>query len=173
MFQLIMAGMSISAPVAAQTTTYCDRFGTSVTCRTTAPQTQQKSGLEQLNETLSQIRRDKEARARDKERQELDQQLRENQIKLEELNRQAEQARIQYEQALMREAAQRQALQDLNRQVSIAVLEHRCEDAKVMALSAGQLAMAERAMRLCTPAPKAPIIKGTMGKASSAKTRPN
>lgn len=59
-----------------------------------------------------------------------------------------------------------QGRQDLMTVVSTAVLEGRCDDAKAVALQAGNLDLAEQAMRLCKPKPaaKAPPGRGATGK---------
>lgn len=53
-----------------------------------------------------------------------------------------------------------QGRQDLMTVVSTAVLEGRCDDAKVAALQAGNLDLAEQAMRLCKPKPAAKVAPG-------------
>jgi TonB family protein len=145
------------SPVLAQTSTYCHEAGFGVRCTTTPTP---KSGWEQLNDTLDQMRRDREERQRQKQLQELEKRRADEeaaaaarhqvfQQKLEHLRREGERLVQQQEN-------QQKAAEALNMTVSQAVIEHRCEDAKTIALTAGNLELADKAMRLCTPSRAGP-----------------
>ena len=136
----------------AQTSTNCMETAFGIRCTTTPTP---KSGWEQINDTLAQMRQAREERQRQKELQELEKRRAQEEAEIA-ARRQAvqdrlEQLRLQGEQLLQQQDNQKRAAEALNQQVSQAVLEHRCDDAKTIALTAANLSLADQAMRLCTP----------------------
>ncbi len=147
----------VSAPISAQTTTYCGEAGFGVRCTTTPTP---KSGWDQLNDTLADLKKKREAREQVEQQRQLEQQqaqLRAQQAaQYRELQERTDQLSLQAQQILLQQENQKRDAEDLNRLVSQAVLDHRCEDAKTIALTAGNLGLADQAMRLCTPLKVAP-----------------
>lgn len=178
---LIFAGISIS-PASAQYSTECRNkpFGLGVECTTTAPRPQE-NGWDRINKQIEQLRLSNEADKKAKRDEELYQlrlkEIEARRLEQMQLAQQQEQLRLQAEQVFrvqQEEERRRLLLEELNKSVSTAVLEHRCEDAKNIALQAGQLDLAERAVRLCTPAPRSKIQtkKGSSNSAGSINAGP-
>jgi hypothetical protein len=160
----------------SQTITNCYNVAFGVQCRST-PTPTPKSGWEELNDTLAQIRRDREERKRQKEQAELAEQMAQQTAAAAAQQQQLEQEiykiKLQGEQIAQQQQEQARARELLNQQVSQAILEHRCEDAKTIALTAGNLGLADQAMRLCTPLKVAPQNRrgGARKPASPAKLK--
>ena len=153
-----LALMSSAGGAKAQnTTTECYRSGGGVVCNQRAPN--RLDGLNQLTSVLQSIAED---RARDREKaaaaaRAAAEEARQNELlRIQRQTAETERARIealteQQTYARSQQEAEREAEQLLRTQVSTAVLEGRCDDAKTIALLASRIDMAEQAMRLCKP----------------------
>lgn len=156
-FIIIIINCCLATTAGAQTTTFCDSWGSSVVCRTSKPQPPQKSGLEKLNEELARIAKERDERKLREQQEQLYQlqlqQAEEQRRKIEEEQRFLRQQADLAVQKKQEEEARRMYFEQVNAQVSRAVLENRCEDAKNIALGAGNFDLAERALRLCKTQP--------------------
>lgn len=144
----------LGSAVKAQSTTICQNLGSGiVTCR------DRPDPLKQLQDTVEDIVADRNAKKqREAEAAYRASQLEQQQelIRLQREAAEAERARLasirqQQAYAQSQQEADRQAEQLLRTQVSTAVLEGRCDDAKTIALLASRIDMAEQAVRLCKP----------------------
>ena len=130
---LILASIFAAMPVIAQTTTKCDEWMGSITCRSTGQLPQQKSEFERTNDTLLQIIRNNNERKRAEEQKQL--QLKQIEIQ-ERTRRQIEQQSRYLQEVQQQQEAQQLASDQLNKEVSQAILDGRCNDAKNIALTA-------------------------------------
>jgi hypothetical protein len=151
----------------AQNTTECQKTYGGFVCNQ-----RRENVWDSLNKLGNTIRGIREEREAERQQSELDARIiadeaRKDEImRLQRQNAEIEQARID---ALVRsqsllesqQEADRQAEQHLRSQVSAAVLEGRCDDAKTIALLASRIDIAEQAMRLCKPKPVRPSLKST------------
>jgi TPR repeat protein len=164
----VAVSSGLSAEVAnAQSTTECQKTYGGFVCNQRRENVW--DSLNKLGNTIQGIREEREAKKRQSEmdaRIIADEARKDEIIRLQQQNTEIEQARID---ALVRsqsllesqQEADRQAERDLRSQVSAAVLEGRCDDAKTIALLASRIDMAEQAMRLCKPKPVRPSLKST------------
>jgi len=154
--------LGLGSAVKAQSTTICQNLGSGiVTCR------ERPDPLKQLQDTVEDIVADRNAkRQREAEAAYRASQLAQQQelIRLQIQAEEAERARVaatwrQQSNVQSRQDAERRADQLLRSQVSTAVLDGRCEDAKTIALQASRIDMAEQALRICTPKKVQPAVK--------------
>lgn len=164
----IISASGFFTKATAQTMTQCQTWaGGSVTCSTSAPPQPRPDPYKQLNDILKDLNAEKAVnKQRDEENAYRANQLAQQQelIRLQIQAEEAERARVaatwrQQSNVQSRQDAERRADQLLRSQVSTAVLEGRCDDAKTIALQASRIDLAEQALRICTPKPVHAAVK--------------
>lgn len=136
-----------AAPASSQVYTYCDRFGSDFSCRSTAPRPDPNQQILDSAAELNRFVDDMRQRKEERKRAEL-------------LQRQAEAARALEQQRLAEQRAQQaqeigkeDGRRILSQNIAHYVLRGQCDDARNLALMAGDLDRAEQVVRICKPSP--------------------